>query len=154
LARTDVDAIHLGQRQKFISVVSTLESAPYVIEKSWHRWRRFHLYFCAWSRIPTSWKAERKNESLDELFQNELNAGQLMRISACAQREACRALELPPRSAMLNFLQRWMELEKLADMLLIAGGHPRLLPHKVPLGMEEAINGKSCYVVAMAIEVR
>jgi transposase len=54
-----VDEIHLGERQKFITVVSNLESGE-----------------------PVWFGRERKKETLDELFQTELSAGQRMRISA------------------------------------------------------------------------
>ena len=54
-----VDEIHLGKKQKFITVVSNLESGELV-----------------W------FGRERKKETLDEFFQTELSAGQRMRISA------------------------------------------------------------------------
>jgi transposase len=54
-----VDEIHLGKRQKFITVVSNLESGE-----------------------PVWFGRERKKETLDEFFQTELSAGQRMRISA------------------------------------------------------------------------
>ncbi len=54
-----VDEIHLGKRQKFITVVSNLESGE-----------------------PVWFGRERKKETLDGFFQTELSAGQRMRISA------------------------------------------------------------------------
>jgi transposase len=54
-----VDEIHLGKKQKFITVVSNLESGE-----------------------PVWFGRERKKETLDEFFQIELSAGQRMRISA------------------------------------------------------------------------
>jgi transposase len=54
-----VDEIHLGKRQKFITVVSNLESGE-----------------------PVWFGRERKKETLDGFFQAELSAGQRMRISA------------------------------------------------------------------------
>jgi transposase len=54
-----VDEIHLGKKQKFITVVSNLESGE-----------------------PVWFGRERKKETLDEFFQTELSAGQRMRISA------------------------------------------------------------------------
>ena len=54
-----VDEIHLGKRQKFITVVSNLKSGE-----------------------PVWFGRERKKETLDEFFQTELSAGQRMRISA------------------------------------------------------------------------
>ncbi len=54
-----VDEIHLGKRQKFITVVSNLESGE-----------------------PVWFGRERKKETLDEFFQTELSTGQRMRISA------------------------------------------------------------------------
>ena len=54
-----VDEIHLGKRQKFITVVSNLESGE-----------------------PVWFGRERKKETLDEFFQTELSAGQRRRISA------------------------------------------------------------------------
>jgi transposase len=57
-----VDEIYLGKKQKFITVVSNLESGE-----------------------PVWFGRERKKETLDEFFQTELSAGQRMRISAaCA----------------------------------------------------------------------
>jgi transposase len=54
-----VDEIHLGKKQKFITVVSNLESGE-----------------------PVWFGRERKKETLDEFFQTELSGGQRMRISA------------------------------------------------------------------------
>jgi transposase len=54
-----VDEIHLGKKQKFITVVSNLESGE-----------------------PVWFGRERKKETLDEFFHGELSAGQRMRISA------------------------------------------------------------------------
>ena len=54
-----VDEIHLGKKQKFITVVSNLESGE-----------------------PVWFGRDRKKETLDEFFQTELSAGQRMRISA------------------------------------------------------------------------
>jgi transposase len=54
-----VDEIHLGKKQKFITVVSNLESGE-----------------------PVWFGRERKKETLDEFFQTELSAGQRTRISA------------------------------------------------------------------------
>jgi transposase len=54
-----VDEIHLGKRQKFITVVSNLESGE-----------------------PVWFGRERMKETLDGFFQAELSAGQRMRISA------------------------------------------------------------------------
>ncbi len=54
-----VDEIHLGKKQKFITVVSNLESGE-----------------------PVWFGRERKKETLDEFFQTELSAGQRRRISA------------------------------------------------------------------------
>jgi transposase len=54
-----VDEIYLGKKQKFITVVSNLGSGE-----------------------PVWFGRERKKESLDEFFQNELSAGQRMRITA------------------------------------------------------------------------
>lgn len=54
-----VDEIHLGKKQKFITVVSNLESGE-----------------------PVWFGRERKKDTLDEFFQSELSAGQRMRISA------------------------------------------------------------------------
>src|SRR6202034_4399536 len=59
LALMGVDEIHLGKKQKFITVVSNLESGE-----------------------PIWFGRERKKETLDEFFQTELSAGQRMRISA------------------------------------------------------------------------
>jgi transposase len=54
-----VDEIHLGKKQKFITVVSNLESGE-----------------------PVWFGRERKKETLDEFFQTELSIGQRRRISA------------------------------------------------------------------------
>jgi transposase len=54
-----VDEIHLGEKQKFITVVSNLDSGE-----------------------PVWFGRERKKETLDEFFQSELSAGQQMRIAA------------------------------------------------------------------------
>jgi transposase len=54
-----VDEIHLGKKQKFITVVSNLDSGE-----------------------PVWFGRERKKETLDEFFQSELSAGQRMRIAA------------------------------------------------------------------------
>ena len=54
-----VDEIHLGKKQKFITVVSNLDS----VEPVW-------------------FGRERKKETLDEFFLNELTAGRRMRITA------------------------------------------------------------------------
>jgi transposase len=54
-----VDEIHLGKKQKFITVVSNLESGE-----------------------PVWFGRERKKETLDEFFQTELSVGQRRRISA------------------------------------------------------------------------
>jgi len=54
-----VDEIHLGKKQKFITVVSNLESGE-----------------------PVWFGRERKKETLDEFFQTELSVGQRSRISA------------------------------------------------------------------------
>jgi transposase len=59
LALMGVDEIHLGKKQKFITVVSNLESGE-----------------------PVWFGQERKKETLDEFFRTELSAGQRMRISA------------------------------------------------------------------------
>jgi transposase len=59
LAQMGVDEIHLGKKQKFITVVSNLDSAE-----------------------PVWFGRERKKETLDEFFQNGLNARQRMRIAA------------------------------------------------------------------------
>jgi transposase len=59
LAQMGVDEIHLGKKQKFITVVSDLDSTE-----------------------PVWFGRERKKETLDEFFQNELNARQRMRIAA------------------------------------------------------------------------
>jgi transposase len=54
-----VDEIHLGKKQKFITVVSNLESGE-----------------------PVWFGRDRKKETLDEFFQTELSAGQRTRITA------------------------------------------------------------------------
>jgi transposase len=59
LAQMGVDEIHLGKKQKFITVVSNLDSAE-----------------------PVWFGRERKKETLDEFFQGELTARQRMRITA------------------------------------------------------------------------
>jgi len=59
LAQMGVDEIHLGKKQKFITVVSNLDSAE-----------------------PVWFGRERKKETLDGFFQGELNARQRMRITA------------------------------------------------------------------------
>jgi len=59
LALMGVDEIHLGKKQKFITVVSNLESGE-----------------------PVWFGRDRKQETLDEFFHSELSAGQRMRISA------------------------------------------------------------------------
>jgi transposase len=59
LAQMGVDEIHLGKRQKFITVVSNLDSAE-----------------------PVWFGRERKQETLDGFFQGELHARQRMRITA------------------------------------------------------------------------
>ncbi len=59
LAQMGVDEIHLGKKQKFITVVSNLDSAE-----------------------PVWFGRERKQETLDGFFQEELSAGQRMRIAA------------------------------------------------------------------------
>ena len=59
LTQMGVDEIHLGKKQKFITVVSNLESGE-----------------------PVWFGRERKKETLDEFFQTELSVGQRMRISA------------------------------------------------------------------------
>jgi len=59
LTQMGVDEIHLGKKQKFITVVSNLDSA----EPAW-------------------FGRERKKETLDEFFQGELTARQRMRITA------------------------------------------------------------------------
>lgn len=64
LALMGVDEIHLGKKQKFITVVSNLESGE-----------------------PVWFGRDRKKETLDEFFHGELSAGQRMRISAaCVDR--------------------------------------------------------------------
>ena len=59
LAQMGVDEIHLGKKQKFITVVSNLESAE-----------------------PVWFGRERKKETLDGFFLSELKPGQRMRITA------------------------------------------------------------------------
>ncbi len=59
LAQMGVDEIHLGKKQKFITVVSNLDSAE-----------------------PVWFGRERKKETLDGFFQSELSACQRMRITA------------------------------------------------------------------------
>jgi len=59
LAQMGVDEIHLGKKQKFITVVSNLDSAE-----------------------PVWFGRERKKETLDGFFQGELSARQRMRITA------------------------------------------------------------------------
>jgi transposase len=59
LAQMGVDEIHLGKKQKFITVVSNLDSAE-----------------------PVWFGRERKKETLDGFFLGELNARQRMRITA------------------------------------------------------------------------
>ena len=59
LAQMGVDEIHLGKKQKFLTVVSNLDSAE-----------------------PVWFGRERKQETLDEFFTQELNARQRMRITA------------------------------------------------------------------------
>jgi transposase len=59
LAQMGVDEIHLGKKEKFITVVSNLDSAE-----------------------PVWFGRERKKETLDGFFQGELNGRQRMRITA------------------------------------------------------------------------
>jgi len=59
LAQMGVDEIYLGKKQKFITVVSNLGSGE-----------------------PVWFGRERKKETLDEFFQQELSAGRRMRITA------------------------------------------------------------------------
>jgi transposase len=59
LARMGVDEIYLGKKQKFITVVSNLDSSE-----------------------PLWFGRERKKETLDQFFREELSAGQRMRITA------------------------------------------------------------------------
>ena len=59
LVQMGVDEIHLGKKQKFITVVSNLDASE-----------------------PVWFGRERKKETLDEFFQKELSAGQRMRIAA------------------------------------------------------------------------
>jgi transposase len=59
LARMGVDEIYLGKKQKFITVVSNLDSGE-----------------------PLWFGRERKKDTLDRFFQEELSSGQRMRITA------------------------------------------------------------------------
>jgi len=59
LVQMGVDEIHLGKKQKFITVVSNLETGE-----------------------PVWFGRERKKETLDEFFENELSRRQRMRITA------------------------------------------------------------------------
>jgi len=59
LVQMGVDEIHLGKKQKFITVVSNLDAGE-----------------------PVWFGQERKKETLDQFFQKELSAGQRMRIAA------------------------------------------------------------------------
>ena len=59
LAQMGIDEIHLGKKQKFITVVSNLDSAE-----------------------PVWFGRERKKETLDEFFEQELSRRQRMRITA------------------------------------------------------------------------
>ena len=59
LRQMGVDEIHLGKKQKFLTVVCNLETAE-----------------------PLWFGRERKKETLDEFFQTALSAGQRMRITA------------------------------------------------------------------------
>ncbi len=59
LAQMGVDEIHLGKKQKFLTVVSNLNNAE-----------------------PVWFGRERKKETLDQFFQSELSASQRMRITA------------------------------------------------------------------------
>jgi len=59
LARMGVDEIYLGKKQKFITVVSNLDS-----------------------REPLWFGRERKKDTLDQFFREELSTGQRMRITA------------------------------------------------------------------------
>jgi transposase len=59
LVQMGVDEIHLGKKQKFITVVSNLDAGE-----------------------PVWFGRERKKETLDEFFQKELSAGQRRRIAA------------------------------------------------------------------------
>jgi len=59
LARMGVDEIYLGKKQKLITVVSNLDSAE-----------------------PLWFGRERRKETLDQFFQEELSSGQRMRITA------------------------------------------------------------------------
>jgi transposase len=59
LVQMGVDEVYLGKKQKFITVVSNLDSGE-----------------------PVWFGRERKKETLDGFFQNELSAGQRMRITA------------------------------------------------------------------------
>jgi transposase len=73
-----VDEIHLGKKQKFITVVSNLESGE-----------------------PVWFGRERKKETLDEFFQTELSTGQRLRISA-----ACLDMWEPFRLSMEQWAPR------------------------------------------------
>jgi transposase len=59
LRQMGVDEIHLGKKQKFLTVVSNLDTGE-----------------------PLWFGRDRKKETLDEFFQTELSAGQRMRITA------------------------------------------------------------------------
>jgi transposase len=59
LVQMGVDEIHLGKKQKFITVVSNLDAGE-----------------------PVWFGRERKKDTLDEFFEKELSAGQRMRIAA------------------------------------------------------------------------
>ena len=59
LRQMGVDEIHLGKKQKFLTVVSNLDTGE-----------------------PLWFGRERKKETLDEFFQTEVSAGQRMRITA------------------------------------------------------------------------
>jgi transposase len=72
LAQMGVDEIYLGKKQKFITVVSNLETAE-----------------------PLWFGRERKRETLDEFLKSELNARQRMRITA-----ACIDMWLPFRQSI------------------------------------------------------
>ena len=72
LARLGVDEIYLGKKQKFITVVSNLDTAE-----------------------PLWFGRERKKETLDEFFSSELSRGQRMRITA-----ACIDMWVPFRQSI------------------------------------------------------
>jgi transposase len=72
LRQMGVDEIHLGKKQKFLTVVSNLETGE-----------------------PLWFGRERKKETVDEFFQTELSAGQRMRITA-----ACLDMWEPYRLSM------------------------------------------------------